>query len=39
MNRLIDFIKLTAIDFKTAWEYYPNVMIWMWIAIIIAFWL
>ena len=39
MKKVIDFIKLTAIDFKTAWAYYPNVIIWMCIAILISAWL
>jgi hypothetical protein len=37
MKRLVDFVKLTAIDFKTCWEYYPNVMIWSAVIAVILF--
>lgn len=39
MKRVIDFVKLTAIDFKTCWEYYPNIIIWMSVLILISFFL
>jgi hypothetical protein len=39
MKKIKEFIQLTAIDFKTCWECYPNVIIWCALLFLIALFL
>lgn len=36
INKIKIFFELTANDFVDCWHDYPNIMIWVWVAFLIA---